>query len=86
MECLLIDPGAYDNPLGDRWVERQDGNGKAIGVKSVGASAQIAKDEIGMPGAAKDVLGKTHQIECQAPVVPISDIPALVGQRSAQQD
>ena len=94
-ECLLIDPGAYDNLVGSRWVERQGELARlahlkpiqkpmrrSIGVEGVGSNSQEAKDEVIMPGAAVDVRGLSHQISYQAPVVPDSNIPALWGQRS----
>ena len=98
-ECLLIDPGAYDNLVGDRWVERQGALARrallepsqrvmdqSIGVEGVGSNAQIAREETTMPGAAKDERGKVHQISYKAPVVPDSDIPALWGKRSLKHN
>ncbi|CAK0883471.1 unnamed protein product, partial [Prorocentrum cordatum] len=98
-ECLLIDPGAYDNLVGDRWVMRMAALAKracleptqrrmdqSIGVEGVGTNAQIAKEEVTMPGAAKDERGKVHQISYKAPVVPDSDIPALWGKRSLKHN
>ncbi|CAK0892089.1 unnamed protein product, partial [Prorocentrum cordatum] len=98
-ECLLIDPGAYDNLVGDRWVMRMGALAKracleptqrlmdqSIGVEGVGTNAQIAKEEATRPGAANDERGKVHQISYNAPVVPDSDIPALWGKRSLKHN
>ncbi|CAK0838295.1 unnamed protein product, partial [Prorocentrum cordatum] len=98
-ECLLRDPGAYDNLVGDRWIMRMGTLAKrafleptqylmdqSIGVEGVGTNAQIAKEEVKMPGAAKDERGNVHQISYKAPVVPDSDIPALWGKRSLKHN
>ena len=89
-ECLLIDPGAYDNIVGDRWVARQGALAceallepeqrvmdRSIDGEGIGTSGQVAKEEVTMPGAAKDEQGEVHQITYNAPVVPDSDRPAL---------
>ena len=89
-EGLLIDPGAFDNLVGSRWVERMRELGhvgttrtiRPIGVEGVGASAQQARESINIEGHVRAVDGSTHSASYEAPVIEGSEIPALWGHRS----
>ena len=89
-EGLLIDPGAFDNLAGSRWVDRMRQLGyegtyqeiRPIGVEGVGAQGQQATQSIQVRGHVRSLDGQTHSARYQAPVIQGSDIPALWGQKS----
>lgn len=97
-EGLLIDPGAYDNLVGERWVERQGalaqqrGRGnvtrrrmeRELGVEGVGKEAQTASEQAVIPGVIRDITGHSQEATYTAPVLPDSEVPALLGLRSLQ--
>jgi len=97
-EGLLVDPGAFDNLVGARWVERMEKIAQeqgveatretlpnVIGVEGVGKEAQRAKEMTSMPGAFKTLEGTVRPARYQAPIIPDSDIPALRGHESISQ-
>ena len=91
-EGLLVDVGAHDNLVGERWVRRIIALRAARGlfdvrfekmdvplkVEGVGKEAQTCLERAIVPVALADGQQGTFT----APVVPDSDIPALYGQRS----
>ena len=91
-EGLLVDVGAHDNLVGERWVRRVIALRAARGlfdvrfekmdvplkVEGVGKEAQTCIERAIVPVALSDGQEGTFT----APVVPDSDIPALYGQRS----
>jgi len=89
-EGLLVDPGAHSNLCGDRWLARvgslmppphkvtvrplkQEQN-----VRGVGQGSQRCTNEAAVPIA----LPNGDRVEYTAPIVPHSDIPALLGLKS----
>jgi len=95
-EGLLVDPGAFDNLMGSMFRDRltrlatNAGLGnlirearltQPIGVEGVGEGPQKAEVVAKLP-IAVTTMGKTVLQEYEAPVVPNSDIPGLLGRRS----
>jgi len=95
-EGLLVDPGAFDNLMGSMFRDRltrlamNAGLGnlirearltQPIGVEGVGEGPQKAEVVAKLP-IAVTTEGKTVLQEYEAPVVPNSDIPGLLGRRS----
>ena len=90
-EGLLIDPGAFDNLVGDAWVERQGTIAKEHGfepsfydlpkvmrVQGVGKEAQETTKAVRMPGQ----LETGQSLQYTAPVIPRWGGPALCGLKS----
>ena len=92
-EGLLVDPGAFDNLVGQRWVERMIALGyqhhfraiKPIGVEGVGAEAQSASELVTMNGSVRIMDGDVQPATYQAPMIPNSEVPALWGHKSLAQ-
>ena len=91
IEALLVDVGAWDNLVGDVWVERAGSQAKAAGqgctwqklkkmlsVEGVGQKANEASDEIIMPICLEDASTGTFQ----SAVIQQSELPALLGLKS----
>ena len=87
-DALLIDPGAYDNLVGSKFVERvgaiaqQAGQGmswqklkKQLEVEGVGKGADHTNDAVTMPICFEDGTSGTYHV----PVIPDSQLPALLG-------
>ena len=94
-EGLLIDPGAFDNLVGEYWLERvaqlakRHGKKVSLGplsrpisVEGVGEKSSVAQREAIVPGTVVDETSVAHTCEYRAPVVEASPIPALLGNRS----
>jgi len=92
-EGLLVDTGAFDNLTGSAWVARiaavAHRHGRriqttrmqeAMRVRGVGKSAQEVVEQIQAPG----MLENGKDINFKTPVVPNSDIPALLGIKSLE--
>ena len=93
-EGLLVVPGAFDNLVGENWVRRMEtiiGDYKlsvsqkrmerVLGIEGVGKEAQTAVDQVTVPGAIRERSGKLSAASFSAPVLPGSDVPALLGLR-----
>ena len=91
VEALLVDVGAWDNLVGDSWVERASEQAKAAGqgctwqklkkmlsVEGVGQKANEASDEIVLPICLEDASTGTFQ----SAVIQQSELPALLGLKS----
>ena len=89
--ALLIDPGAFDNLVGDEWVKEatetagQAGQGCAwqklknrLAVEGVGKDSNEATEEAIVPICLEDGATGTFK----APVIPRSKLPALLGLQS----
>ena len=93
-EGLLIDPGAFDNLVGSKWIERmrvlghagQEREIPAIGVEGVGETGQRATRAIVMDGHIRAIDGTVHSAQYEAPIINGSDIPALWGPRSLSRN
>ena len=94
LEALLLDLGAYDNLTGDKWANRTGDLARAAGqqpvmrsmsnsmrVQGVGKQAQTCQMIVDMPGR----LENGEDMVYSAPVVPDSDIPALLGLKSVEK-
>ena len=92
-EAVLIDTGAWDNLTGDAWVRRivallaskglrpkYEMLKNIMKVKGVGKHHQEVQEAVVMPGG----LEGGHPTTYTTPVVPESDIPALLGLRSLE--
>ena len=93
-EGLLVDPGAHDDLVGDRWVRRFAEEAQrqrqpmpqffdlssAISVGGVGAGKQESRTGVRL---VMGVDGKTEQFE--APMLRDSEVPALLGIRSLKR-
>ena len=88
-EALLIDPGAVSNLAGDRWIKRvgklaQDKGysihfsalNNNIMIEGVGKGAQTCSQKCALPMQTTSASAMTT---FEAPVVPDSDIPGLLG-------
>jgi hypothetical protein len=93
-EGLLVDCGAWDNLVGDKWAWRQGTqamqNGmpstwremdRGISVEGVGKQAQSTSIEGCIPG----VLADGQTMDYTAPVLPDSELPALLGLRTLEE-
>ena len=90
-EALLVDPGSPDNLVGDRWCERQARHISQAGLRRP-QSEQIPTFRVG--GVGKHAQECNHKItnaigledgstgSYAAPVIPDSDVPALLGLKS----
>ena len=87
-EALLIDPGAFDNLVGSKVVDRVSSLAQAAGhgcawqklkqqlsVEGVGKGADHSSDAVLMPVCLADGTPGTYF----APVIPDSELPALLG-------
>jgi len=94
-EALLVDTGAFGSLSGDKWAERQHRLAvaagcnpvyspmpKPINVHGVGKTPQLVKDQVLMPGQ----LENGNTIHYKTPLVPNSEIPALFGITSMEQN
>jgi hypothetical protein len=94
-EGLLVDVGAHDNLVGSEWVTRMaeivNKHGrrievtkmaKSIGVEGVGKGAQECVDRAKVPLALPGGSTGTYD----APVVPDSSVPALLGLSSLRRN
>jgi len=94
-EALLVDTGAFGSLTGDKWVERQHRLAveagytpvyspmpKPINVHGVGKTPQLVKDQVLMPGQ----LENGNFLHYKTPMVPNSEIPALFGITSMEQN
>ena len=97
-EGLLVDPGAFDNLLGELWLKRigrlaaQYGKQvisrplrRPIVVEGVGERGSSAQREAIVPGAVVETTGEPHAADYTAPVIEGSPIPALLGLRSLRE-
>lgn len=99
-EGLLVDPGAYDNLQGEHWLQRQVLRAqragvpdpvtyknliRPLGVEGVGNGTQTATQEATVTGVIQMPDGQTLPTKYTAPVIPDSEIPALLGLKSLKE-
>ena len=91
---MLLDTGAWNNLVGDRWVKRMD----EINAKA-GRPTHVRKrlpQNITLGGVGKNTQTATHEVvvhtmidgmntKFEATVLEDSDIPAILGMRSMQE-
>ena len=53
-----------------------------ISVRGVGTGESSAQTAVRYPGALEDADGRIHAVTFEAPVVPLSDVPSILGRRS----
>ena len=93
-EGLLIDPGAHDNLTGDAWVHRVQAilkkhnmdvdevtMDRSLTVEGVGAGSQECATKTLVPMILETGDTGTYQ----SPVIPNSDVPALLGNKTLER-
>ena len=91
-EALLVDPGSPDNLCGDEWSERM--NAEALRAGRPGAVWKPMPNPIEVGGIGTGTQKATHkrahrlglangkEASYESPILPQSNTPALLGQRS----
>jgi len=89
--ALLVDPGAYDNLVGEEWVTEATQEAVKAGH---GCAWQKLKNKLSVEGVGKDVNEATEEVTLPvcledgdvgtftSPVIPRSKLPALLGLQS----